>query len=109
MYEPNTNSVPLVSFYEAQARFAVGVIARMTKKGWRRAEVRERVHRRYNSWLREHLRKTFWTQTENYFRAGTGKVVSQWPLSASAYIGALGLASRIAVRFADRRGATTGD
>ena len=103
MYGPNTNSAPLVSFYEAQARFAAGVIARMAKKGWRRVEVGERAHRLYNAWLQMRLRKTVWSQADSYFRARTGKVVSQWPFSASGYIIALRLASRIAVGFADRR------
>jgi hypothetical protein len=95
-----------VSFYEAQARFAAGLIARMTKNGWRRVEVAERAHHLYNTWLQAHLRKTVWTQADSYFRAGTGKIVSQWPFSASGYILALGLAARIAVRFRDRRLAT---
>jgi cation diffusion facilitator CzcD-associated flavoprotein CzcO len=103
MYGPNTNSVPLVSFYEAQARFAAGLIARMTKNGWRRVEVRERAHRLYNDLLQARLRKTVWTQAQSYFRAGTGKIVTQWPFSASRYIVSLELAARIAVRFADRR------
>lgn len=106
MYGPNTNSVPLVSFYEAQARFAANAIARMTGNGWRRVEVRERAHRRYNDWLQARLRKTVWTQAQNYFRTGSGKVVSQWPFSASGYIVALKLAGRIAIRFADRRPAS---
>jgi cation diffusion facilitator CzcD-associated flavoprotein CzcO len=106
MYGPNTNSLPLVSFYEAQARFAAGLIARMTKNGWRRVEVGERAHSLYNRWLQMRLRKTVWSQAESYFRARTGKVVSQWPFSASRYIIALELAARIAVQFADRRLAT---
>jgi hypothetical protein len=103
MYGPNTNSLPLVTFYEAQARFAAGLIARMTKNGWRSVEVGDRAHRLYNRWLQMRLRKTVWSQAESYFRARTGKVVSQWPFSASRYIIALGLAARIAIRFADRR------
>jgi cation diffusion facilitator CzcD-associated flavoprotein CzcO len=107
MYGPNTNSVPLVSFYEAQARFAAGLIGRMAKNGWLRVEVKERAHRLFNSWLQMRLHKTVWSQAESYFRAGTGgKVVSQWPFSASGYIVALVLGARIGVRFADRRRVT---
>jgi cation diffusion facilitator CzcD-associated flavoprotein CzcO len=99
MYGPNTNSVPLVSFYEAQAGFAARVIARMARRGRAAVEVREGAFASYNAWLQRRLSKTVWCQAQNYFQAPTGKVVSQWPLSATVYILALRLAERLAVRF----------
>jgi cyclohexanone monooxygenase len=99
MYGPNTNSVPLVSFYEAQARFAARLIARMARGGRSAVEVREGAFVAYNAWLQRWLAKTVWCQTNNYFRASTGKVVSQWPFSATVYIVALRVAERLAVRF----------
>lgn len=103
LYGPNTNSVPLVSFYEAQARFAAATIDRMSRRGYRRVEIRPAVHERYNAWLQRQLRNTVWSRNDNYFRAGTGKVVSQWPFSATFYKAALLLAARFALRFSGRR------
>ena len=99
MYGPNTNSVPLVSFYEAQARFAARLTARMARRGRSTVDVRENVFLTYNAWLQRWLSKTVWSQADNYFQASTGKVVSQWPFNATLYILALRLAERLAVRF----------
>lgn len=92
MYGPNTNAVPLVTFYETQADFAASLTARMLKAGKRIIEVDRSAFRRFNDRLQARLAKTVWGSTSNYFRAGTGKIVSQWPFSATAYI----LATRIA-------------
>ena len=99
MYGPNTKSVPLVSFYEAQAGFAARLIARMARRGRATVEVREGAFVAYNTWLQRWLSKTVWYRAQNYFRASTGKVVSQWPFSATVYIFALRLAEWLAVRF----------
>jgi cation diffusion facilitator CzcD-associated flavoprotein CzcO len=99
MYGPNTNSVPLVSFYEAQARFAARLIARTARTGCSTVEVREGAFVAYNAWLQRWLSKTVWSQADNYFQASTGKVVSQWPFSATMYILALRVAQRLAMRF----------
>jgi hypothetical protein len=40
MYGPNTNSIPLVNFYEAQAAFAADLISMLGTKGRTRARVR---------------------------------------------------------------------
>ena len=99
MYGPNTNSVPLVSFYEAQAGFAARLIARMARRGRSTVEVREDAFVSYNARLQRWMSRTVWCQARNYFQAPTGKVVSQWPFSATVYILALRLAERLAVRF----------
>jgi cation diffusion facilitator CzcD-associated flavoprotein CzcO len=97
MYGPNTNSVPLVSFYEAQADFASSLIAKMYRRGAKVVSVKPRAFRRFNTWLQDRLSRTVWGSTKNYFQAGNGKVVSQWPFSASAYIFLTRLARRFAV------------
>lgn len=96
MYGPNTNSVPLVSFYEAQADFASTLIARL-QRGATTIAVKPQMFRRFNAWLQDRLARTVWGSTANYFQARSGKVVSQWPFSASAYIFATKLARRFAV------------
>ena len=98
MYGPNTNSVPLVSFYEAQAGFAAGLIAKAAKSRKTVIDVRRSAFVLYNDLIQAQLAKTVWSTTKSYFRAGTGKIVSQWPFGATPYILATKLARRIAVR-----------
>ncbi|MFF2107561.1 flavin-containing monooxygenase [Rhodococcus koreensis] len=98
MYGPNTNAIPLVSFYEAQASFAAGLISRAVKKGHTRISVRRSAFLIYNDWVQSALGKTVWATTRNYFQAGSGKIVSQWPFSASAYIAATKLLRRLAIK-----------
>jgi cation diffusion facilitator CzcD-associated flavoprotein CzcO len=102
MYGPNTNSVPLVAFYEAQAAFVARVLGRMSRRGETSVEVRRSAFHRYNERLQRWLAKTVWAQADNYFRSSTGKVVSQWPFSASAYKLALRIAERRALTFGGR-------
>ncbi|MEG6509184.1 NAD(P)/FAD-dependent oxidoreductase [Methyloligella sp. 2.7D] len=98
MYGPNTNSVPLVTFYEAQASFAASMIKTMIRRGKTMIDVKPEATQRFNKWLQNLLSKTVWGTTSNYFRAGTGKIVSQWPLNATSYIAGLKLAKLFAVR-----------
>ncbi|RUP09907.1 MAG: NAD(P)/FAD-dependent oxidoreductase [Hyphomicrobium sp.] len=98
MYGPNTNSVPLVSFYEAQANFAASLISKMLRMKKSTISVVPDAYRRFNAWLQAKLAKTVWVSTTSYFQGRTGKVVSQWPFSASAYIAATKLAKAFAVR-----------
>lgn len=99
LYGPNTNSVPLVSFYEAQARFAAKAIARLRRTDRREIHVSERLTRRYNDWLQHHMRRTAWVTAPSYYRSPTGRVVSQWPFGASFYIAATRLARHVALRY----------
>ncbi|MCK8613953.1 flavin-containing monooxygenase [Gordonia sp. C13] len=100
MYGPNTNSIPLVSFYQAQAKFAAALIGRLRGKTGSRVRVRNSVFVAYNDWVQDQLAKTVWAGTTNYFRAhsGRGKIVSQWPLGATPYILATKLFRRIGTR-----------
>ena len=100
MFGPNTNVVPLVAFYEAQADFTAKSIARAARAGKRRIDVRRSAFYIYNDWAQNRLSKTVWAVTESYFRAGanrTGKVISQWPASPSTYIVATKLLRKIAL------------
>jgi cation diffusion facilitator CzcD-associated flavoprotein CzcO len=99
MYGPNTNSAPLVSFYEAQARFAARTIRHLRTHHRRAAEVPRLASARYNDWLQSRLAQTVFASTTSYFQAGTGRIVSQWPFSASFYITATRVLRRIALRY----------
>ena len=98
MYGPNTNAIPLVNFYEAQAACIADLLSKMKRKGRRVVSVRKSAHALYNEWLQNRLGKTVWKDTASYFTAGTGKVVSQWPFSASAYMLATKVLPKIGVR-----------
>jgi cyclohexanone monooxygenase len=97
MYGPNTNSIPLVHFYEAQAAFASALIARLGN-GKSRIRLRPVVMRSYNAWLQSRLRRTVWAATDNYFQARSGRIVSQWPFGPTFYILATKVLRRLVVR-----------
>jgi cation diffusion facilitator CzcD-associated flavoprotein CzcO len=107
LYGPNTNSVPLISFYEAQARFAAKAIARLGGSGTREVHVSPRITDRYNEWLQDRLRRTAWGTARNYYQAPTGRIVSQWPFSASFYIAATRVARHVALSYRSRSAATS--
>jgi cation diffusion facilitator CzcD-associated flavoprotein CzcO len=102
MYGPNTNSVPLVSFYEAQARFAARAIGRLASRRSHDVQVSPAAADLYDRWLQRALRRTVWAQTRSYFRAGTGRVVSQWPFNPSLYL-MVARAGRLALRYRQKR------
>jgi cation diffusion facilitator CzcD-associated flavoprotein CzcO len=102
MYGPNTNSVPLVSFYEAQARFAARAIGRLASRRSHDVQVSPAAADLYDRWLQRALRRTVWAQTRSYFRAGAGRVVSQWPFNPSLYLMAT-RAGRLALRYRQKR------
>jgi cation diffusion facilitator CzcD-associated flavoprotein CzcO len=98
MYGPNTNSVPLVSFYQAQAGFAARAIRRLAARRAHDVQVSPAAAGLFDRWLQSALKRTVWAQTDSYFRAGTGRVVSQWPFNSSLYIAAARL-GRLALRY----------
>jgi len=99
MYGPNTNAIPLVSFYQTQATFIAKTLGRLHRGGFRTVEVKSSSFRRFNDHLQRQLSKTVWAQTQSYFKAGTGKVVTQWPFSATRYILGTKIARRISLDY----------
>jgi cation diffusion facilitator CzcD-associated flavoprotein CzcO len=100
MYGPNTNAVPLVNFYEAQAAFAADTIRKLrSPDGTRRAALRPWVMAAYDEWLQSRLERTVWKTTDSYFKSGTGRIVSQWPFGVTFYVLATKLLRRVAIRF----------
>ncbi|MGF7158766.1 cyclohexanone monooxygenase [Rhodoligotrophos appendicifer] len=85
LYGPNTNAGPVIFMLECQAKFAANTIADMMRQGARRAEVRRDVFDRYNSWLQQRLETSVYKSTTNYFSAPSGKIVTQWPFSATKF------------------------
>ena len=87
LYGPNTNGVNSVLFFlEAQAHYVMGALRTMTALGLRSVDVRRRVMDRYNERIQAAMVGTVWVAgCSNYFRAPSGKVVTQLPYSGARY------------------------
>lgn len=92
IFGPNTSGIPLVTYYEAQARFAAKTAKRLADGRASKITVKSYVHDFYNRRLQRRLDKTVWGEVANYFQGTSGKVISQWPFSPTSYIVGLRLA-----------------
>lgn len=99
LYGPNTNSIPLVSFYEAQAEFVASTLAEMQRRGASTVEVLPAEFDAFNDWVQERLGLTVWGETRNYFQSKTGKIVSQWPDSPGKYLELVEQAKHTALQY----------
>ena len=72
---------------ESQSEYAVRAIKRMRRERVTAIEVRPIFDTWWNRWLQHKMHRTSWTMSNNYFKAPTGKVVTQWPIGCSAYRG----------------------
>ena len=85
LYGPNTNTGSLVYMFERQAEFVARSLRRAVRRGRRIVEVRPVAHRLYNSWVQRALGGSAWASSQNYFRSASGKVVTQWPGTATTF------------------------
>lgn len=85
LYGPNTNGGEIVTHLERQAEFAVRSISRLAHPGVGAIEVRPFLYRRYNRWIQRAIAKTAWVRAKNYYKAESGRVVTQWPYGALIY------------------------
>jgi len=85
LYGPGTNGGEIVTMLEAQAAYAVRSLQRMRRRSVTAVEVRPAAEARWDDWLQTRLRGTSWTMSKNYFRAPSGKVVTQWPYGNARY------------------------
>jgi cation diffusion facilitator CzcD-associated flavoprotein CzcO len=85
LYGPNTNGGEIISFLEHQSSFAVRAMKRMMREGVTAIEVRRRVFEAYNRWIQRNMEGTAWVVSNNYYKAVTGKIVTQWPHGALFY------------------------
>jgi cation diffusion facilitator CzcD-associated flavoprotein CzcO len=79
LYGPGTNGGEVVTMLEAQAQYAVRAVKRMMRERVTAIEVKPNFADRWYRWLQSRMEGTSWTMTNNYFKAPTGKVVTQWP------------------------------
>jgi cation diffusion facilitator CzcD-associated flavoprotein CzcO len=84
-YGPGTNAGELVSMLESQAEFAVRAMKRMKRERATVVEVKPSFEARWYRWLQSRMEGTSWATTNNYFKAPTGKVVTQWPYGNMHY------------------------
>jgi cation diffusion facilitator CzcD-associated flavoprotein CzcO len=85
LYGPNTNGGEIIFFLEHQAAFAVRAMRRMMREGVTAIEVRKGVFAAYNRWIQRNMKGTAWVVSNNYYKASTGKIVTQWPHGALFY------------------------
>ena len=85
LYGPGTNGGELVMTLESQAEYAVRAVKRMIRERVTAVEVKPTFERAWTRWLDSKIAATSWTMTSNYFKAPTGKVVTQWPYGNMYY------------------------
>jgi cation diffusion facilitator CzcD-associated flavoprotein CzcO len=87
LYGPNTNGVNSILFFiEAQAHYVLGALRAMGTLGLTAVDVRRSVMERYNRRIQAAMTGTVWVAgCNNYFRAPSGKVVTQLPYSGARY------------------------
>jgi cation diffusion facilitator CzcD-associated flavoprotein CzcO len=85
LYGPGTNGGDIVTMLEGQAEYVVRVLKRMRRERVTAVEVKPGFDARWDRWLQSKMDGTSWTMSNNYFKADTGKIVTQWPHSCSAY------------------------
>lgn len=98
LYGPNTNGGEIVNHLERQAELAVRSISRLRHSPTASVEVRPVFYRVYNAWLQRAIAKTAWTSANNYYKADSGRVVTQWPYGALLYGALTKLLGRVSER-----------
>jgi cation diffusion facilitator CzcD-associated flavoprotein CzcO len=85
MYGPGTNGGEIVSILLRQAEHIVRTVKRMAREGVPALEVRPAWVAVYDAWLQSQMTWTSWAVSDNYYKASTGKIVTQWPFSPGIY------------------------
>ena len=98
LYGPNTNGGEIVSHLERQARYAVRSIKRLRRGDVLVIEVRASFFRWYNQWIQRAISKTAWVRSNNYYKAESGRVVTQWPYGVVIYSALIRLLGRATER-----------
>ena len=86
LYGPNTNSMVAIFTLECQADYVVRAVRRMARRRIASLEVRQSYMDWHNRWLDKRMaRVPAWTETSNYYKSPSGRVVTQWPAGAYRY------------------------
>jgi hypothetical protein len=105
LYGPNTNGGEIVSCLERQAEHVVSNVKRMIRRGVTAVEVRRSYYDAYNRWIQRKMDGTAWTVSNNYYKSGSGRIVTQWPFGALLY----GLLTKVLAPVSETTTVITGD
>ncbi len=81
MFGPNTNGSGAISVFwkaEMQAAWVVADLRRMERRGLAAVDTHELACTAYNVWMQRRLRRTVWASSNNYFKAPSGRNVTQF-------------------------------
>ena len=82
IYGPNTNlgSSSTILMMEQQAGYIRQVVEELARRGTNRAfEIRRSVEEAYAAEVQARLDEGVWTDCESWYRAGSGRVTTNWP------------------------------
>jgi len=87
LYGPNTNNGSILTMIEYQVDYVLRQIERIADEDLASIDVRPDVMARYNDEIQQAIAGVrVWNEACNgYYRSGTGRVVTQWPYSMSAF------------------------
>jgi len=87
LYGPNTNNGSILTMIEFQADYALRQIQRLADEGLDWIDVRPEPMERYNEEIQSAIDGVaVWNESCNgYYRSSSGRVVTQWPYSMSAF------------------------
>jgi cation diffusion facilitator CzcD-associated flavoprotein CzcO len=87
LYGPNTNNGSILFMIECQVAYALRQIARLDGEHLAWIDVRPEVMKAYDEEIQSLLdRVEVWNSScNNYYRASSGRIVTQWPSSMSEY------------------------
>jgi cyclohexanone monooxygenase len=87
LYGPNTNNGSILHMIESQVDHVMSHVVRMKEEGIAWVDVRQDVMDRYNDEIQRLIEGvTVWQGGCNgYYRAPSGRVVTQWPDSMTAF------------------------
>ncbi|GMU79369.1 MAG: monooxygenase [Acidimicrobiia bacterium] len=88
LYGPNTNNGSIIYMIEAQVEYTVRHLQWMDAEGLSWIDVKPEAEAAYNAELQEMMDKVWvWdaSNCHNYYRAPSGRIVTQWPNTMTAY------------------------
>jgi cation diffusion facilitator CzcD-associated flavoprotein CzcO len=98
MYGPGTNGGEILSVLMREAEHIVRTLKRIRRGAATAFEIRRSWYAIYDAWLQSQVENTSWAVSDNYYKASTGRIVTQWPFSAGVY----GLLVRVLGRVSEK-------
>ena len=87
LYGPNTNNGSILEMIESQVAHVIAQLRRITDEGLAWVDVKPAAMQRYNDEIQRQIaRIEVWQASCNgYYRAPSGRIVTQWPGSMSGF------------------------